>query len=296
MRELQPFLNAAHVVPHLASLPCMSIADLDRADAARAADDKAKEAAALAAKGAAREHAFDKARHDAEIDVLAERDNGLAIAALLLVAAIGAATFGFLQWQRGKVVPLRIALGLVAVLVIGAGFAWVLRPSLSAIDERAKDLMAEADASGTPAADASAAPGPRVPSKLICVIDQARSRVTVSDINDVPLQWADGGCVNGKTQYGLGNDGWSRVLVPNGEDTIAVTKFDPETRSYTVEKYLMGIDDMTRARAERTKIAYPTCGASEDLARRLGEAQAAIRAMLPAEPNERMRYSCQPAR
>ena len=296
MRELQPFLKAASVVPHLASLPCTSIADLDRADSQRSANDQSRLAAEAAARSAAKDHAFDKARHDAELDVLAERDNGLAIAALLLVAAIGAATFAFVQ--RGKRLHLRIGIGLVVALVLAAGFAWILRPSLSAIDDRAKDRMAEADASASPSPDdgASGSPATAAPSKLICVLDPQRSRVTVSDITDVPLQWSPGGCVNGKTQYGLAQDGWSRVLVPNGEDTIAVTHFDPETHSYTVERFLMGIDDMNRARAERTKIAYPPCGASEDLSRQLGTAQGAIKALLPSEPNERMRYTCQQAR
>ncbi|KUR74354.1 serine protease [Novosphingobium sp. FSW06-99] len=297
MRELQPFLKSAGVIPHLASLPCTSIADLDRADSQRSADDQARVAAEALARTAAREHAFDKARHDAELDVLSERDNGLALAALLLVAAIGAATFAFLQRQRGQVRGTRIGVGLLIVLVLGAGFAWILRPSLSAIDDRAKDRMAEVDASGTPAPDGDGSTAAAAaPQKLICVLDPQRSRVTVSDITDVPLQWSAGGCVNGKTQYGLAQDGWSRVLVPNGEDTIAVTHFDPAAHSYTVERFLMGIDDMNRARAERSKIAFPPCGASEDLARQLGSAQAAIKTLLPAEPNERMRYTCQPAR
>jgi hypothetical protein len=170
---------------------------------------------------------------------------------------------------------------------------------LSAIDERAKDRMAEVEASSAPTGDAgpgSEAAAPGTPSKLICVLDPQRSRVTVSDITDVPLQWAAGGCVNGKTQYGLAQDGWSRVLVPNGEDTIAVTHYDPDTHGYTVERFLMGIDDMNRARAERARISIPPCGASEDLARQFGEAQSAIKALLPSVPNERMRYNCQPAR
>jgi hypothetical protein len=296
MRELQPFLKAAGVVPHLASLPCTSIADLDRADNQRAADDKSRAAADVVARGAAKERAFDKARHDAELDVLAERDNDLAIAALLLVGAIGAATFAFVQGQRGRQQSLRVGIALVVVLVIGAGFAWILRPSLGAIDERAKDRIAEAEASGAPSPEGDASRATAAPAKLICVLDPQRSRVTVSDITDVPLQWNAGGCVNGRTQYGLAQDGWSRVLVPNGEDTIAVTHYDPDTHTYTVERFLMGIDDMNRARGERTKIAYPTCGATEDIARQLGSAQSAIKALLPAEPNERMRYNCQHAR
>ena len=305
MREIEPFLKSAHVTPHLASLPCTSIADLDRADHQRAAEDQVRAAADQVARGAARERALDKARHDAEIDVLAERDNGLALAALLLVGVIGAATFTFLQWQRQRVRAMRIGIALAALLLIGAGFAWILRPSLGAIDERAKDRIAEAEASGAPGANSGpgdTGPGDTgsaakdSPARLICVLDPQRSRVTVSDITDVPLQWGAGGCVNGKTQYGLAQDGWSRVLVPKDEDTISVTHYDPDTHTYTLERFLIGIEDMNRARAEKQKIAFPPCGASEDLARQLGTAQGAIRAMLPPEPNERMRYSCQPAR
>jgi len=119
--------------------------------------------------------------------------------------------------------------------------------------------------------------------------------VTVSDITDVPIAWSQDGCMNGRSQYGLAGDGWSRVLVPNTEDTIAVTHFDPDRHSYTVERFLMGLDAMNQARAARQKIVAPACGAGETEARRFGEAQQAIRALLPAEPNERMRYNCQPA-
>jgi serine protease Do len=295
MHELEPFLKSANVAPHLASLPCTSIADLDRADSQRAANDQVRAAAEAAARATARDRAMDKARHDVEMDVLSERDNGLAIAALLLVAAIGTATFAFLQWQRGdRPRLLRLGIGLTAVLVIGAGFAWVLRPSLTAIDDRAKDRIAEAEASGAPSAEAST-PASAAAQKLICVLDPQRSRVTVSDITDVPITWGPGGCVNDRTQYGLAQDGWSRVLVPNTEDTISVTHFDPETHAYTVERFLMGIDDMTRARAEKDKVTPPPCGAAEDLVRQFGTAQGAIKALLPQEPNERMRYSCQPA-
>jgi hypothetical protein len=291
MHELEPFLKSAHVVPHLASLPCTSIADLDRADTQRAADDQVRVAAQSAARSSARDRELDKARRDAEVDVLSERDNGLAMAALLLVAAIGAATFGFVQ--RAKPRWLRLGMALAVVLVIAALFAWVLRPPLRAIDDRAKDHMAEIDASGTPAPETDPDAATH---KLICVLDPQRSRVTVSDITDVPLTWSASGCVNARAQYGLATDGWSRVLVPNGEDTISVTHYDPETHTYTVERFLMGINDMTRARAERQKITIPQCGAGEPAARQFGAAQAAIKAMLPAEPNERMRYTCQAAK
>ncbi|WP_018075246.1 S1C family serine protease [Novosphingobium nitrogenifigens] len=296
MRELEPFLKTAGVTPHLAGLPCISIADLDRADSQRAADDQVRASAQQAARAAAHDRALDKARRDAELNVLSERDNGLAIAALLLVVAIGVATFAYLQWQKGNRRNMKIALGLCVVLVLAAVFAWLLRPSLGAIDDRAKDILAEADASAAASPDASGSPASDGTGKLICVLDPQRSRVTVSDITDVPVEWSAGGCVNGRTQYGLSQDGWSRILVPNGEDTISVTHFDPDTRTYTVERFLMGIDDMNRARAERQKISIPSCGGNQDLARQFGAAQGAIKALLPPEPNERMRYNCQPMR
>lgn len=295
MRELEPFLKSAGATPHLASLPCTSIADLDRAESQRAADDQMRAAAQVAARAAAKDRALDKARHDAELEILAERDNGLALTALLVVAALAAGTFAYLQGQRDRRRPMQIALGIGAILLIAAGIAWVLRPPLSAIDDRAKDTLAEADASSAPVDSASTA-APDGTGKMICVLDPQRSRVTVSDITDVPVEWSAGGCVNGRTQYGLASDGWSRVLVPNGEDTISVTHYEPQTRTYTVERFLMGIDDMNRARAERQKIAIPGCGADESLARQFGTAQASVRALLPPEPNERMRYNCQPVR
>jgi hypothetical protein len=126
------------------------------------------------------------------------------------------------------------------------------------------------------------------------VLDPQRSRVTVSDITDVPITWSQDGCMNGRSQYGLAGDGWSRVLVPNGEDAIAVTHFDAESHTYTVERFLMGLDAMNQARAARQKIVAPACGAGDAEARRFGQDQQAIRALLPGEPNERMRYNCQP--
>jgi hypothetical protein len=236
-----------------------------------------------------------KAQREAELAILTERDNGMALAALLLVAALGAGGAAFHMAQRGRSRGLKIAGGAAGALLVAAVGTWLLRPPLSLIDERAKDIVAEARAKAQagPAPEASAAAD--APAKLVCVLDPQRSRVTVADITDVPLDWAPGGCVNGRTQYGLAGDGWSRVLVPQSEATISVTKFDPERREYTVERFLMGLEAMTAARAARAKLVPPACGADEAAARALGEAQGTIRALLPAEPNERLRYSCNPA-
>ncbi len=296
MRELAAFLQEAGVTAHASGLPCTSLADLDKADAARGAEDQARLAAEAEARKAAQAEFVAKAQHDAELQILAERDNGLALAAVLLVAALAAGATAFVFLQRGRQRPLKIAGGAAALLALTSVGTWLLRPPLSLIDERAKDILAEerAKTQAEPAADASAGAA-EAPAKLLCVLDPQRSRVTVSDVTDVPLTWQPGGCVNGRTQYGLAGDGWSRLLVPQGEETISVTRFDPDKHEYTVERYLLGLDAMTAARAARAKMTAPACGVDEATARGLGEAQGAVRALLPAEPNERLRYNCKPA-
>jgi hypothetical protein len=114
----------------------------------------------------------------------------------------------------------------------------------------------------------------------------------VSDIADVPLRWTEDGCVNARSQYGLAANGWSRILVPNAEDTVTVARFDPSTSTYTTERYLLDLETMTKARAERARYEPPACGGGEEAARKLGEAQGAVAALLPAQPNERLVYKC----
>lgn len=298
MRELATFLRQAGVDAHTSGLPCTSIADLDRADSEQAIGEQARQAAEAQSRLESRQRAQDKARRDAEIAVLSDRDNGLALAALMLVGALALGGWAFLQGQRGQDRAMKLFGGLAGLLILGAVVTWLARPSLTSIDDRAADLLADPTASAS-AASASTGAEPDAATAgtgpMTCVIDTARSRVTVSDITDVPLDWSADGCVNNRTQYGLAEDGWSRVLVPNGEDTVSVTHYDPANRRYTVERFLMGLDAMNRARAERQKITAPACGSGEDEARRFGAAQLAIKSLLPPEPNERMRYNCQPA-
>jgi len=179
-----------------------------------------------------------------------------------------------------------------AALLVSAVAVWFLRPSLTSIDSRAREQLENPQASPSASSVAVNAPGA---GRMICVLDPERSRVTVSDITDVPMEWREGGCMNGKTQYGLASDGWSRILVPNREEAVSVNSYDPDTRTYTVERFLVGLEAMTQARAARAKLSAPACGAGEDAARQFGQNQQAIKALLPPEPNERMRYNCQPA-
>lgn len=289
MREITTFLKKAGVTPRISGLPCRSIAELNASESERSAAEQARLAAEERNKTEATARAHEDARTKAEREVLTERDNLLALSALLLIGALAAGGASVVQAQRGKDRASRKAMFAAIALVLIAVVVWVLRPPLDSIDNRTDELMPEATASSV-AEKSDTATG-----RMICVIDTERSRVTVSDVTDVAVEWTPSGCVNGRTQYGLGGDGWSRILVPNQEETVSVNSYDPATRTYKVERFLLGFDAMASAREERNKFSPPTCESGEQGARALGESQAAIKALLPPEPNERLLYHCSPA-
>ena len=297
MREIARFLLDAKVAPHTTGEPCRSLADLDQAERERVAGAKAQSDAEQRAEAEKRAAALQAATRTAEMEVIAARENHLALAGLALLLALAAAGTAVWAGQQGRTRERKLATVAAAVLAVLAPVAWLTRPSIAEIDSRAQDIVGAASATPAPAADGSTATGTTGPAetKLACVFNPARSRVTVSDTADVPLVWRGDGCVNGRTQYGLAADGWSKVLAPNGEDTVTVASYDPATRTYRQDRYLLEADAMGKVRSERAKLIAPACGAGEGAARQFGDAQGAVRALLPAQPIERLVYDCRPA-
>jgi len=182
--------------------------------------------------------------------------------------------------------------------LVGALAAWLTRPGFDAIDERTNDALAaetpeDAGRSGVITPPGESASDGAV--KLVCVVNVARSRITGGEGADVPLTWKDGGCVNTRTQYGLTDGAWSRILVPDDEAAVSVNSFDPETREYRVDRYLLGRDEMDALREARGQYQAPACGGGEEASRTLGRSQATLAAMLPSQPNERLVYDCREA-
>ena len=138
MREVLTFLQRAGVKPHQNAMPCRSAADFAAQQSQLNAGDQAK----LAAKAEDDRRHAEKLRRDTELQVLAERENGMAMAGVALVAALAAAGAAFVFAQRGEARAMRIAGIGGAALLIGAVVLWLLRPPLSSIDERAKDALA----------------------------------------------------------------------------------------------------------------------------------------------------------
>jgi serine protease Do len=295
MQEVMRFLTQAGVKVQTSGMPCRSIADLDRDEAERLAGAKAQSDEQARADADKRAETLRKAERQAQLDVIAARENRMALAGLGVLLALAAGGAAFILGQKpDKQREVKGAAIAAVLLLTGALIAWFSRPSLAEIDERARKLV-QASESPSPAASTSASTSAALASlagDYICVLDTQRSRVTVSPVTDVPLGWSEDGCVNGRTPYGLSTNGWSRTLVPKQEQTVTVASFDPATATYKSERYLLDLDAMEQLRTVRAKFSAPSCGAGEEEARKLGDAENALKALLPAQPNERLVYKC----
>jgi hypothetical protein len=298
LRELLPFLRENDVDPSVNALPCTSIEDLNAAERARFEAQRAEAQALLEARAEERREKLADARMQAQIEVIEARDNALALAMVLLLLGAGA---GYAAWQlRLKQVEApenrkraMIATGLAGAAIIGGALVWITRPGFSDIEDRVAVLMEEDEGDGaTPTAIAG---NPGGDGTLLCTIVPERSRITGARTDDVEFDWAADGCVNERTQYGLVNSEWTRVLVPSDEAAVSVNSYDPESRTYRSERYLLGRRALENAREARRQYDPPACGVT-DAARLLGEQQSALLALLPDRPNERLVYTCETKR
>ena len=276
--EVAAFLRSAGQPFTTVGTPCTSIEERLRDDNAAEAQAQADAASArrdaAARTQAAREEALAKARNAAEHT----RENVMAIAGLLLVAGalvIGGAGLLMSRGQRTAAIWAAIV-GVVAV--VAAIVVFVLRPSGDvAIAAIAPTTVASQD---VPAG------------RLVCVFQPDRSRVTVSTTADVTLNWNRAGCLNDRTQFLQEKGRWTRVLVPDTEQTVSIASFDPATRTYANTRYLLSAAAMEAMRKLRVKNAPKSCTLDPLPIDRLAQQQAAVRAGLPPLPNEKLVYSC----
>jgi len=285
-REVASFLRQAGVTFQRTSVPCRSIAELDAEEARRTAADESHRLEAERAQTEARDKAMQKARDQAQQDIYSARENAVAIAGVLLVLsglALGATMMFHAQGKEKERLYAGIGGGL---LLVGAALIFFLRPSFADIDDRL----------GQSGVENMVAPIQTAPSALtgdlLCRIDESRSRITVSGVEDVPLRWTETGCVNGDTQYGQEGAGWSRILVPADEDAISIHSFDPASRTYRVDRYLADEDIVAQARQIREHFAIRGCSPDASGREKLQQMQSEIRSVLPPQPNERLIYSC----
>jgi serine protease Do len=128
------------------------------------------------------------------------------------------------------------------------------------------------------------------------VIQPDRSRVTVSDTADVTFTWAGNGCINGRTQYIDDAGTWSRSFVPNSDAQVSLVSYAPDSKTYRIERYLLGLEAMDKAREARQRYDVKACSADADIRDKIDNMNKAVREVLPATPNEVLIFSCENAK
>jgi hypothetical protein len=282
--ELATFLRTANQSFPAVGTPCTSIMDQLKqdsdADAKATADAEAAKRDAAAKAAVARETALAKARIDAQRN----RENIIALAAVLLVAgalAIGGA--GLLEVRRRRREAIWAASG-GGVLLIVAAIVFFTRPNGEVT------LPPDAAPTQAPAVSSTAALG-----KMVCTMVPDRSRVVSSSIEDLTIDWGTAGCMNGRTQYAENGSKWDRILVPSEDQTVSVLQFDPATRLYSNQRYFLTATQMDTLRKIRSQVTIKACSPDEAGRANLATQQAAIRTLLPPYPNEKIVYSCKTA-
>ncbi|MDO7840860.1 S1C family serine protease [Sphingomonas immobilis] len=278
--ELTAFLAAAKQPYTAVGLPCTSIAERIKQDSDADAQTSAKAAAAkqdaAARAAAAREIALAKARAEIEKN----RDDVMALATLMLVlGSLAVSGGGFLELRDERRWAI-VAAGAGVLLMGGAVAVYLNRPLQEPV---------------LPPAIVTSAPQPIAPAaalgKLVCTIVPERSRIVSSTTGDVTLDWGAGGCASGHDQFAESGPEWERVLIPENEQTVSVTRFDPATKTYTALRYFLGAAQMdTLRKGAQQKPAACTANPAQLTA--LAARQSTIRATLPPYPNEKLVYAC----
>lgn len=280
--EVMRFLSEEGIRPSKTGERCRTMEELERIAAQKQQEARDREAAAQAERDRARDLALRQAREDISED----RENAMALAAILLAAAVlgGVAALAFGQ-KEGNRRPTMIVGGVGLLFFAGAVAVWLTRPSLSDAEEAAASDNSE---------ESRVEPGGHMGAsgELVCVLDEANSRITVSSPTDVPFDWRDDGCVNGRTQYALVDRRWERILVPAQDQTVTIAAFDPESRTYSTERYLLDFETMEQLRGMRKEMPTPACGSEREVAISFGQSQQGIRSLLPDRPNEKLVYNC----
>lgn len=288
-RELLPFLRENGVQPAVNALPCRSFAELNEAERERLEREQAEARQNMAARADRARETRARTQLEAEMAVTEERENAMALALILLLGGFGA---GGIAWQTrregGDQTRVMFAGGVAAFSLVAALAIWFTRPGLAEIDRRVAAAM-QPEKLGENAAGTLVGPGE---GELLCTLDVSRSRITGPRNDEVSFDWTADGCVNGRTQYGFSGGNWSRLFVPDSEAAVSVNTYDPQTRTFLIDRYLLSRSAMAEARAARGEYTPASCGADGSAAT-LGEQQSAVIALLPDQPNERLVYRCE---
>ncbi|KWV90678.1 serine protease [Erythrobacter sp. YT30] len=280
--ETIAFLRSNDVRPKTSDIACRTMAEIEAEEAARTeAEQKVAEE-----EQRAREQAEQQERERIERQIQEERENMMALAAILLVVAAGGGALAYQasQAEGGKNRAVIFG-GIAGLAAISAAYVWITRPSLEDVDDRLAD---NADASSLLGGDEGISG--LQPGMFSCTLDTDRSRVTTAPPRYVEFEWKADGC-HEETQYQMRDGVWSRVFVPQEDYMVRVATIDLAKGEFRNERYLLPKVDWQKARDARMSYQPPSCGAP-NASQRLSDMQEGVLSMLPDQPNERLIYNC----
>ena len=291
-RELSAFLGKQDVGFAASNSECRSVAELTRAEAEREATERAKIEAENRIAAELRTGKEGKFRRDAEHDIITERENHIALAALLLVLSAMAGGAAWQLSERGRRDQMKIAASASGILLLSALVIFAVRPSFDEVETRVRAVMTPDDDAPQPVAAKLTVDA----AKKRCVIQPDRSRVTVSETADVLFDWTPSGCINGRTQYAENAGTWSRSFVPNTEAQVSLVSYEPDNKTYRIERYLLGLEAMETAREARQRYEVKSCSADTVVRDKIDNMNKAVREVLPTSPNELLVFACTDAK
>ena len=291
-RELSAFLGKQDVGFAASNSECRSVAELTRAEAEREATERAKIEAENRIAAELRTGKEGKFRRDAEHDIITERENHIALAALLLVLSAMAGGAAWQLSERGRRDQMKIAASASGILLLSALVIFAVRPSFDEVETRVRAVMTPDDDAPQPVAAKLTVDA----AKKRCVIQPDRSRVTVSETADVLFDWTPSGCINGRTQYAENAGTWSRSFVPNTEAQVSLVSYEPDNKTYRIQRYLLGLEAMETAREARQRYEVKSCSADTVVRDKIDNMNKAVREVLPTSPNELLVFACTDAK
>ena len=280
-REVGAFLREANQAFASVASECISMADRLSRDRDRLSAEERARLTALSAQ----EREAAEARERSLISIEESRETRIGIAVLLLVLSLlGFGVAGILWIKDRTKEALPVAVGGLLLLTASV-IVFFTRPS------RAEAFL---ETGAAVKAKSPKSLAERLVGRNLCTLVPERSRVTVSRVEAVAIDWSPNGCVNGRTQYARNGEAWTRILVPNEEQAVSVLEFRPAAGEYVVTRYLLDNQAMERVRSQRSAVEVKACTDDPEARTVLADQLRDIRAILPRVPNERLVFSCMP--
>lgn len=286
IKELLAFLRSQKVTAQTVSGPCKTVAELTYEEEKREAAARKKIENEQRVASELKANQMGKIRRDAEFEILSERENRMALSGLLLLLALAALGLSYVLFDHKKRTPAKIAGIACAALIFAAIAIYMGRPSFADVDDRVKTALIDDPAA--PEGELSGKEGNK-----LCMVQLDRSRITVSSTADIKFNWAANGCVNDRTQYAQNGNIWSRSFVPNNDPQVSIVRYDSGQNLYRIERYLLGYNAMKKARSARKTYNVSGCMPGAEAQAKINDMNTAVRAVLPAQPNEVLVFSCQ---